>query len=34
MASVADELTKLVNLHRDGVITESELNTQKARLLG
>jgi uncharacterized membrane protein YdbT with pleckstrin-like domain len=33
-ASVADELDKLRRLRHDGVITEQEFETQKARLLG
>ena len=33
-ASVADELDKLHRLRHDGVITEQEFETQKARLLG
>lgn len=32
-ASVADELTKLVQLHQNGVLTSSEFEAQKAKLL-
>lgn len=32
--SVADELAKLAQLHRSGVLTEAEFQQQKARLLG
>jgi hypothetical protein len=32
--SVADELRKLADLHKDGVLTGDEFAVQKARLLG
>jgi hypothetical protein len=32
--TVADELRKLAELHREGVLTEEEFAAQKARLLG
>ena len=33
-SSVADELTKLAKLKADGILTEEEFQTQKAKLLG
>ena len=32
--SVADELAKLADLHRQGILTEAEFTAQKARVLG
>lgn len=32
--STADEIAKLADLHRRGVLTDTELNVQKAALLG
>jgi hypothetical protein len=32
--SVADELRKLAELHKEGVLTDEEFDVQKARLLG
>ena len=32
-SSVADELTKLVNLHEQGYLTDAEFEAQKAALL-
>lgn len=32
-ASVADELAKLSDLHKNGVLSEDEFNAQKAKLL-
>lgn len=32
--STADEITKLADLHKGGVITDAEFQTQKAKILG
>ncbi|KMO77121.1 hypothetical protein MCHLDSM_02685 [Mycolicibacterium chlorophenolicum] len=30
---IADELRKLADLHRDGILSDDEFNSQKAKLL-